>query len=98
MIDQRARLIDEYIKKNPGCKRDKRTVAITRQDHQQIFLECYDLPRHLLRYNIENGRFRSEYLQKIKDLGKDALDNEWTKMVKDKETGKDKEIDNEDIS
>ena len=65
--------IDTYIEKNPNCKltQKSRTEVI---DGQSVVIQGYRLPLELVYYNIENGRFASEYTQLVRDNGGKNLD------------------------
>jgi hypothetical protein len=65
--------IDDYIEKNPKCKlvNKSRTEII---NGESIDIQGYRLPLELIYYNIENGRFASEYTQLVRDNGGKNLD------------------------
>lgn len=61
--------INEFIKNNPNCKFPK-TLPIILQG-EKIDLQTYRLPLDLTYYNIKNGRFAAEYVDLIKNEGRE---------------------------
>ena len=82
--NKRAKLIKEYTKNNPIS--DTKMVKNVFQFDKISAVKVYDLPRHLLILNPENGRFEAE-LDIIRDERKSKgasleLDPEMKKMKK----------------
>jgi hypothetical protein len=66
--------IDNYIEKNPDdsiLTQKSRTVTL---NGKPVILQGYRLPLKLIYYNIENGRFASEYNRLVRDNGGKDLD------------------------
>lgn len=78
-----AKNIDDYIKNNPEC-RLRKTVPLTLQG-KRIDLDVYRLPLNLTCYNIKNGRFAAEYVDLVKNKGRelDATDTQDAKKIQE---------------
>ena len=63
--------IDKYIENNPECKVSK-TITIVLQG-KKLDLTTYRLPLDLTYYNIENGRFAAEYVDLVKNEGRQLV-------------------------
>ncbi len=65
--------IDNYIESNPNCilVQKSRTVSL---NGESVIIQGYRLPLELVYYNIENGRFASEYNQLVRNNGGKDLD------------------------
>jgi hypothetical protein len=61
--------INEYIKNNPGCAVPK-TITIVLQG-KKTDLQTFRLPLNLTSYNIKNGRFAAEYVDLVKNEGRE---------------------------
>lgn len=61
--------INEYIKNNPGCIVPKKITIVLQG--KKIDLETYRLPLDLTYYNIKNGRFAAEYVDLVKNEGRE---------------------------
>ncbi len=61
--------INEYIKNNPDCKIPK-TITIILQG-KRMDLQTYRLPLDFTFYNIRNGRFAAEYVDLVKNEGRE---------------------------
>lgn len=89
---QNAKKIDAYIQDFPKCKLTYHERV--RIQDKMTNLPVYRLPISLLFYNVENGRFAAEYLEKKKELGRDlSSDNpedvkEIEKMLRGQSTSK----------
>ncbi len=66
--------IDNYIENNPHCKLElkSRTEII---DGESVVVPGYRLPLELIFYNIENGRFASQYTKLVRKNGGKDLDS-----------------------
>lgn len=64
-----AASIQEYIEANPECRMPK-TVPLVLQG-QRKDLSVYRLPLGMTFYNIKNGRFATEYMEIIKEAGRE---------------------------
>lgn len=73
--------INDYIKNNPNCNVPK-TITITLQG-QRMDLQTYRLPLDFTYYNIKNGRFAAEYVDLVKNEGRelDPKDTEDSKKI-----------------
>lgn len=67
--NENALKINEYIKNNPGCIIPK-TITIILQG-KKTDLETYRLPLDLTYYSIKNGRFAAEYVDLVKNEGRE---------------------------
>jgi len=67
--EEREKIIQQFIDQNPKC--DTNMVVNAFQYDEISPVKVYDLPRHLLRLNPENGRFKAE-LDIIRDERKSA--------------------------
>lgn len=65
--------IDTYIEKNPASKLIQKSRTVT-LNAEPVILQGYRLPLELVYYNIENGRFASEYNKLVNDNGGRDLD------------------------
>lgn len=65
---QNAFKINEYIKNNENCHVPK-TIDIVLQG-QKLELKTYRLPLEMTYYNIKNGRFAAEYIDLVKNEGR----------------------------
>ena len=54
-------LIDDYIENNPDAKLQSRSRLETLNGETKI-IQGYRLPTKLIFYNINNGRFKKEYI------------------------------------
>lgn len=61
--------INEFIKNNPNCKLPKNITIILQGKNMD--LQIYRLPLDLTYYNIKNGRFAAEYVDLIKNEGRE---------------------------
>lgn len=61
--------IDEFIKTNPDCKIPKQLTVVLNGNKRD--LETYRLPLELTFYNIKNGRFAAEYIDLVKNEGRE---------------------------
>lgn len=64
---ENALKITQYIKNHPNCTVPKQ-ITIMLQG-KKIDLETFRLPIELTFYNIKNGRFAAEYVDKVKEVG-----------------------------
>jgi hypothetical protein len=69
MNEGNVKKIDDYIAKNPDSKLPKTHSVIIKGENKDI--QVYKIPLDLLFYNIKNGRFAAEYLEKIEKIGRD---------------------------
>jgi hypothetical protein len=67
--NENALKINEYIKKNPDCI-VRKTITIMLRG-KKTDLETYRLPLDLTYYNIKNGRFAAEYVDLVKNEGRE---------------------------
>jgi len=58
LADERAKAIRKYITDNPKCATGNTIIAYQHNTTEKI--KVYSLPRHLLRLNPGNGRFKAE--------------------------------------
>jgi hypothetical protein len=75
VIDEIAREVDQYILDHPDCKLNGQTKAFE-IDGRRRELEIFRLPLSILRYNIRNGRFASELLEREQEVGHQLDPNE----------------------
>jgi len=72
--------INEYIKNNPNCKLHK-TISVM-LNGKLVDLEAFRLPLEYTFYNIKNGRFAAEYIDLVKQEGKELKSNNPTDSKK----------------
>ena len=59
--------IDKYIEEKPECKLNQVRIEFLKGERKE--LTGYRLPRKLVFYNIENGRFAKEYIKIVREEG-----------------------------
>lgn len=64
--EDNAQKIQKYILEHPSCALPKRESVIIKGQNQEI--PVYEIPLDLLYYNIKNGRFAAQYLEKTQEL------------------------------
>lgn len=64
--EENAKKIQMYIEQHPSCELPKRKSVTIKGKNQEI--PVYKIPLDLLYYNIKNGRFAAQYLEKVEEL------------------------------
>ena len=62
-------MIDDYISQNPDSKLNRTRIEFLNGETKTI--EGYSLPTKLVFYNINNGRFKKEYINLVRKYGGD---------------------------
>ena len=62
------KLIDDYVKNNPDAKLQGRS-RLESLNGQTKIIQGYRLPTKLIFYNINNGRFKKEYINLVRKYG-----------------------------